>query len=94
MLEPKLPLTVARQLWDAVAEAVNPNFADSYLSGATQFGTRVTPHTVIAFERIMASGAARKCFADLGLTLLKPLPFGHRDRPDYARAQEVRRNMK
>lgn len=92
MLEPKLPLTVSRQLWDAVADAVNPNFADSYLSGATQFGTRVTPHTVIAFERIMANEQARRCFADL--QLLKPLPFGHPDRPDYARSQEVRRNMK
>lgn len=92
MAEPELPLTVSRELWDAVAEAVSPAFADSYLSGATQFGTRVTPHTVIAFERLMANVKAAKCFE--GLHLLKPLPFGHPDRPDYARAQEVLRNMK
>lgn len=92
MVEPHLPLTVSRELWEKVADAVSPQFADSYLSGATQFGTRVTPHTVIAFERLTANARAMRCFE--GLHLLKPLPFGHPDRPDYDRAQEVRRAMK
>lgn len=82
MPEPKLPLTVDRSLWDAVAEAVRPTFADSYLSGASQFFDRLLPHTVTAYERLKAEPWAMKAIADAGLKLSKPLPFGHPDRPD------------
>lgn len=82
MADPKLPLTVTRTLWDAIAKAVRPEFADSYLSGAKQFPDRLVPHTVTAYERLKTDKWAMKTIAEEGLRLIEPLPFGHRDRPD------------
>lgn len=82
MANPKLPLTVPRALWDAIANDVRPEFADSYLSKAIVAGRTITPHTTIAYDRLRQHTWASKIIADLGFTLIKPLRFGHPDRPD------------
>jgi len=82
LANPGLPLTVDRSLWDQVAQDVRAAFADSYLSGARVAGKHLTPHTVTAWLALKAERWAMKAIADHGLTLAKPLPFGHPDRPD------------
>ena len=84
MAEPRLALTVNYDVWRAVADAVRPEFADSYLSGAAQIGNRITTHTIVAFERLQASKQAAAALDQMAITLIKPLPFGHADRVDYA----------
>ncbi len=80
---PQLPLTVSESLWNAMAKDIRPEFADSYLSGAKQTASTLTPHTVTAYRRLAEHTWAKKIIPAHGLTLLKPLPFGHPDRPDY-----------
>ncbi len=82
--EPALPLTVPRSLWDAVAEAVRPTYADSYLSGAEVKGETLWPHTTIAYDRLMKEPFAVKAITDLGLRLVRPLPFADPRRPNGA----------
>ncbi len=80
--EPQLPLTVQLETWEAIAEAVRPTYADSYLSGASQLGTRLTPHTLIAYERLHKEPAAMAALRELKIILIKPLHFAHPDRPN------------
>ena len=80
MPDPKLPLTVYRSIWEAVANAKGAPFADSYLSCAAIDGSVLTTHTTIAFDRIKAG--AGSVLSALGLTIAKPLPFGHPSRRD------------
>ena len=82
MDEPALPLTVDIELWEAVADAVRPTFADSYLSGAIQIGRNVTPHTAIAYDRLTANEKAAQAMDGLNIKLVRPLPFGHPQRMD------------
>ena len=69
---PKLPQTVSYRLWDAMAEACGGPFADSYLSGATETGGKLTTKTQIAFERLSQRGAAMAVLTDLGIELRAP----------------------
>jgi hypothetical protein len=78
----RLPLTVSEGLWNDMADTVNIEFADSYLSGAKQGLKHLTTHTVTGYERMKANRWAMKVLSEHGLALLKPLPFGHPDRPD------------
>lgn len=82
MAQSKLPVTVSQRLWEAMAEDVTPAFADTYLSGAREFGNRLTPYTVTAFQKIRANRWALACLRELGIELVEPLPVGHPDRPD------------
>lgn len=82
MPEPRLPLTVPMRLWQAVAEATYPAFADSYLSGADHIGQRITAHTTIAYDRMVRNHKVMAAFQVEDFALVKPLPFGHHDRPD------------
>ncbi len=82
MFKPELPLTVPQETWDAIADAVRPTFADSYLSKAIQTGTRLTPHTTIAYDRLRKEPAAMAALHDLKIILIRPLPFAHLDRPN------------
>jgi len=65
-----------------MAQSEGAAFADSYLSGAIQDGLKLTPHTTIAHDRIAKSPWARKVLEERGMVLIRPLPFGHPDRPD------------
>ena len=85
MAEPQLALTVPRKVWDAMANDVRPTFADSYLSGARVVGERITPHTMTAYLALTANKWAMKSLVDVGLQLIKPLRYGHPDRPDFVR---------
>ncbi len=82
MGKPELPLTVPREIWDAVAVAVRPTYADSYLSGAHVEGQNLVPHTVTAYLRLKENAAVIGVIGSFGLKLWRPLPFGHPDRPD------------
>lgn len=82
MPEPRLHLTVSRLTWDKIARAAGADFADSYLSGAIESGSRLTTRTTVAHSRLIQNPAAMRAFSDLGLRLMCPLPVGHPDRPD------------
>lgn len=70
---PLFPLTVPRSLWDAVAEAVNPEYADSYLWDARLLaGQRLMPRTVMAFERLRDNWAVKQLFKTMEIELEKP----------------------
>lgn len=84
MAEPRLPLTVDYGVWRAVADAVRPEFADSYLSGAVQIGKHVTTRTAVAYDRLIAHRQATAALADLDIKLVRCLPFNHPNRVDYA----------
>lgn len=86
-MRPNLPLTVSGALWRAMVLRVRPTFADSYLSGAKQTAKHLSPHTVTAYQRLRDSREAMQVFAEFGLKLVKPLPFGHPDRPDALTAR-------
>lgn len=70
--QPKLPLTVPPSLWEAMAGATYPAFADSYLSGATINGPTLRTKTNTARSRIMASSPALRVLTDFGLSLAPP----------------------
>lgn len=73
-MEPQLPLTVPRSLWDAMAVALGEPFADSYLSGARLYGDRLAPRGETAWQRLDRNRVVRKLLGELGITLDKPLP--------------------
>lgn len=72
---PKLMVTVPYELYDAVQEATNEAFADSYLSGAIVQDGRLIPRTQMAWARISESPWALKAIRDAGLALIKPKPY-------------------
>lgn len=84
-MTPKLPLTVDRELWDAMAKATSREFADSYLSGAEQTLAKLLPRTVTAWERLKQDRHAMLVLKRAGLTLVKPPPF-RGDDFDYSQA--------
>ncbi len=59
-------------LWQAVAEAVRPTFADSYLARAVVIGRDLWPKTVIAYERLAHDAGASRAIKNLGYVLKKP----------------------
>lgn len=74
--------------YQAVAKAVNNDFAYSYLIKAKQLGGKtIRPHTVVAWERLTQSHLAMKALRDNGYKLVKPerwyegrdgaVPMGH-----------------
>ena len=81
MAEPKLPIgNVPLALWHAVATAVRPTFADSYLAHGYMNGASLTPYTLIGYKRLKANRDAMRALGSI--RLVQPLPFGHPDRPD------------
>jgi len=76
---PQLPLTVSESLWNAMAKDIRPEFADSYLSGAKQTASTLTPHTVTAYRRLAEHTWAKKIITRpprLQVRGLGPLPDG------------------
>ena len=82
MPEPHVSVRVDRRIWDAVASAVRPSFANNYLGRAIQAGQSITPNTVIAYEALTRNPDAFDALRKLGVGIIKPLHFGHPDRPD------------
>lgn len=68
------------EVWEAVALAVRPPFADSYLARAAVNEKVIRPHTLIAYDRLHAEPYAISAIEREGYTLAKPLYFGHPSR--------------
>lgn len=78
---------VNREIYVAVAKAVSPEFAFSYLGVAAQYGGVIVPHTHMAWERLRASYAAMKVFREMRVMLKEPTPFyPGRDEDDQQQA--------
>lgn len=75
MLSPNLNLTVPRDLWDALAIETSGAFADSYLSGAELYDSKLLPWTHIGWTRLRDSKAAMWVFRQKGVTLVEPPYF-------------------
>ena len=73
-LEPKLGLQSGFPLavWTAVAEAVRPTFADSYLARAICEEGWVIPKTRIAYDRLRDEPAAVEAIEACGFRLKEP----------------------
>lgn len=74
---------VNREIYLAVAKAVSPEFAFSYLGVAAQYGRAIIPHTHIAWERLRGSYAAMKVLEGFRVELQEPEPW-HPGRDDPA----------
>lgn len=72
---PNLALTVPYDLWEKIAGATSPEFADSYLSGAELHAGRLLPRTQTAWERLAQSWPAKEVFRQEKITVIKPPPF-------------------
>lgn len=67
-----MPDPVDAKIYEAVAKAVSPEFAFSYLVKAKQINSVIIPHTVTGWERLVQSFPAMKAFRENGYTLRKP----------------------
>jgi hypothetical protein len=74
-LIPRLPLTVDLALWEAVAEATDGRYADSYLSGADHHQDRLLPRTQTAWMRLKDNRFVMHVLTSMGVKLIKPPPF-------------------
>lgn len=72
---PKLPVTVDRDFYNAVARATSEAFADSYLSGAELYAGKLLPRTHIAWERLKENGAAMRVMNQQCVKLIEPPYF-------------------
>lgn len=59
-------------LWQAVADAVRPTFADSYLARAVVVGRELWPKTTIAYLRLSRDPGAARAIKNLGYVLRRP----------------------
>lgn len=71
-----LDLSMPYPLWEAVAKAVRPSFADSYLARAVVVDNELWPKTTIAYDRLRQEGAAMRAIAKLGYVLKRPARNG------------------
>jgi hypothetical protein len=71
--KPAFQLSVPEAVWQAVAGAQNPAFADSYLFGATLSHRTLHPRTVTAY--LALKERASHCLKAVGIDLAKPEPF-------------------
>lgn len=70
------PPTVPQHIHDAVMEAQDEDFATSFLWGATVTDMKLLPRTTIAYDRLTMHEKVRAALTRLGMTLLKPAPWG------------------
>ena len=68
-------LTVPQGLYDALADGVSQEFADSYLFGATLDGRVLTPRTECGWSRMTDRYDCRAVLKRLGIDLVRPTPF-------------------
>lgn len=68
-------MPVDRDIYDAVAKAVSPEFAFSYLVKAEQHGRTIIPFTVTAFKKLSGSFYAMNVLSAMNVRLQRPIPF-------------------
>lgn len=74
---------VDAEIYRAVAKAVSPDFAYSYLMRASQIGNIITPHTKLAWSRLIESRAAMSALGIHRIKLQQPANWHPgRDQPD------------
>lgn len=66
---------VDEEIYRAVADAVSPDYAFSYLLKAEQFGRRLVPFTRVAWDRLVTNPYAMDALNRLGVTLVRPEPW-------------------
>lgn len=66
---------VDAEIYQAVATAVSPDFAFSYLVKAEQHGRRITPFTRTAWERLTTNPYAMEVFNRQCVTIVRPEPW-------------------
>lgn len=73
---PAFPMDVPDAVYEAVANASTPEFADSYLYGATvQPGGKLTMRTLTGYNAMRDKGSVMAALSRLGLTMEKPTPY-------------------
>lgn len=78
-------LTVPESLWLATYDACGPDFADSYLYGASLVGSALTPRTLTAFRRMRETRDFTNLLKELGINLVQPPPFHLSGNPHSAK---------
>ncbi len=68
-------IPVDEDIYLAVAEAVSPEFAFSYLVKAEQRGRQIIPFTLTAWTRLRDSYPACEALRRMKATLVKPEPY-------------------
>lgn len=82
-----MPDPIDGAVYEAVADAVSPEFAFSYLLKAKQINKTIIPHTVTGWERLVANPYAMKAIRAGGYSVRKPeLWHENRDRIIETRA--------
>ncbi len=74
-IEPRFRLTVPESFFQTVASNMGAPFADSYLSGATFDGSKLTPRTAIGYQRMMDRQDFRDLMKRLSVAVVKPSPL-------------------
>lgn len=69
------PITIQRALYDAVCEAVNQDFADSYLTGAEMNGRKLTPRTLTGYQKMRDVRAFMDMLEKANIELVRPTPW-------------------
>lgn len=78
---------IDKDVYQAVSEAVSPDFAFSYLVKAKQHGKTIVPHTVVAWQRLLDSTNAMQALKRLDVKLKKPERWHpNRDQPEFRAA--------
>lgn len=77
----KFRLTVPQSFYDAVCDAVDADFAGSYLPGATLDGQYLRPRTLCGWRKMADRSDFIALLKRLQITMVKPTPFpGNGDR--------------
>lgn len=63
------------ELYDAVCERIDQTFADSYLTGAELVGRKLTPRTLIAYDKMRDSSAFKDFLKEAKIELVRPTPW-------------------
>lgn len=68
-------MTLDLMFYDAVCEAVNQDFADSYLTGAELVGRRLTPRTATGYQKMRDVRAFMDLLKAANIELVQPSPW-------------------
>ena len=66
------PMTLPHEVYDAVANRISQEFADSYLTGAVLDGRKLTPRTQTGYGRMRDTSAFMAMLREVGIELVKP----------------------
>lgn len=80
---------VDEDIYRAVAEAVSPEFAFSYLVKAEQRGRSIIPFTYTAWTRLRDSYQASEALRRMKVTLVRPEPYSEAREERKRRQQQM-----